>query len=125
MKNSQTDLRWQGIQLHFKVLNLFFFPFFICIKLFSVQVTILHCLGCLSHCTSTLSWPNWTSAAHNCTSLRSVEVTAYRNIMMLGTEYLIWSHDSAHCYLLSSYLCTTDNSNISLPALLKFTVKTQ
>lgn len=120
VKNSQANPRWQGIQLYFKAHNLLFSPFFISIKLSKVQIPILQYLEQLSYCGPSLPCPNWTSEARNCISLRLVEVTACGSIVILGTEHLIWGHDSADCYLQPSSLFTWDNGNASLPAMLKF-----
>lgn len=100
------------------------FPFFIPIKLSKVQVTILHCSGLLSHSSPALPGPNWTSVAHNCISLRLIEGTACRYVILVFGHF-IWSHDSAYCYPQYSYPCTGNNGNTSLPAMLKVARKTK
>lgn len=118
-KQTPNGKAFSYISRHLISLFLFFTP----IKLSKVQVTILHYSGSLSHCSSTLSYPNWTSADNNCISLRSVKVTARRGIMVLGIEHSIWSQDSACCCLLSC-LYPEDNGGISLPAVLNMTMNT-
>lgn len=86
------------------------FSIFIPIKWPKVQVTILCCSRWLFHFSSSLSCSNWTLTAYNYISLK---VTACRGIVILGLKHLIWSHDPACCFPLSSDLCTEDNGKTS------------